>query len=129
MSEIKKPSAKYAGKVRSANGESPPPADLLARWAITPDPVPTDWLRDLLRRGRLTQGDAARLLRVGRETANRWCAGKRAAPWSAIELLRRHVFGVGPQLVVPPSATGGGRSLDDIDPTNLPKNTPDVPAI
>ena len=57
----------------------------------TPDPIPTGYLRSLIKGAEITQGEAARILHVDPVTVRRWLLDEgpnsRAAPW-AVELLR-----------------------------------------
>ncbi len=58
-------------------------ASILDQW-LPPDPVPAQWLRDLLVRWECSQPQAAKLLRlVDDRSVRRWCAGSVPIPWAA----------------------------------------------
>ena len=62
---------------------------------ISPDPVTPAYLRSLIEGAGISQGQAARMLRVDPRTLRRWLAGDRACPWMAAELLRRMITNPG----------------------------------
>lgn len=63
-----------------------------------PDPVPPEYLRDLIEGVGMTQSEAARLLRVAPRTVRSWLAAERAIPWAMAECLRAYLARKPPNL-------------------------------
>lgn len=77
----------------------------------TPDPVPIEWLRNLLNEHHITQLTAAELLHVDARTVRKWCCSERRIPWMAAELLRRLLMERFSKFSADPVMPSGGFSI------------------
>ena len=63
-----------------------------------PDPVTPEYMRELIEGAGMTQGEAARLLRMSPRAVRFWLAGDRAIPWAMAECLRAYLARKPPNL-------------------------------